>query len=89
MVVILDGAKVRSRRGLHSYLKKALSFPDYYGRNLDALYDCLTDLQEQTELVVENVPELENSLGFYAKSLFIVLRRASEENEHLLVTIKE
>lgn len=27
----------------------ALSFPDWYGRNLDALYDCLVDLSWQPE----------------------------------------
>ncbi|MGH3934972.1 MAG: barstar family protein [Pseudonocardiaceae bacterium] len=27
----------------------ALSFPDWYGRNLDALYDCLTDLSWQPD----------------------------------------
>lgn len=25
-------------------IAEALSFPDWFGRNLDALYDCLTDL---------------------------------------------
>ncbi len=37
----------------HDALKKALSFPDYYGRNLDALHDCLTDLKD-TQLVIED-----------------------------------
>lgn len=27
----------------------ALSFPDWYGRNLDALYDCLVDLSWQPD----------------------------------------
>lgn len=89
MVVILDGARVKNRRGLHKYLKRALGFPDYYGNNLDALHDCLTDLHEDVELVVQNPAALEDRLGFYAKSLNIVLRRASQENSHLCVRIED
>ena len=35
----------------HADLANALAFPDYYGRNLDALHDCLTDLTD-TQLVI-------------------------------------
>ncbi len=37
----------------HADLAKALNFPAYYGHNLDALYDCLTDLPD-TQLVIED-----------------------------------
>ena len=29
---------------IHEVLKRDLEFPDYYGGNLDALWDCLTDM---------------------------------------------
>lgn len=89
MVVILDGARVKSRRGLHKFLKKSMGFPAYYGNNLDALFDCLTDLHEDTELVVENPEALETALGPYAERLDAVLRRADSENPHLSVRIDE
>ena len=41
--IIVDGKKLKSKQALHAFFKKELNFPDYYGENLDAFWDCLTD----------------------------------------------
>jgi len=41
---IVDFSKVQYYREIHNVLKEAFDFPDYYGKNLDALWDCLTDM---------------------------------------------
>lgn len=38
--------------GLHALLARELAFPQWYGNNLDALYDCLTDLEIPTHLTL-------------------------------------
>lgn len=48
----LDGNLIK--RNGHKYLKKVFNFPNYYGNNLDALYDCLTDIGVQTEIRLKN-----------------------------------
>ena len=45
--VPLDLAGAADASGLHTALATALDFPDYYGRNLDALNDCLGDLADR------------------------------------------
>ena len=52
------------KKGVLTRLGEDLKLPDYYGRNLDALYDCLTDLQPNREaerpgfvVILENLPE--------------------------------
>ncbi|PSL56632.1 barstar (barnase inhibitor) [Saccharothrix carnea] len=40
--VVRRGA--RSKKDAIGAIAEALSFPDWFGHNLDALYDCLTDL---------------------------------------------
>ena len=42
----------RAAEDLHRALAEGLHFPAWYGGNLDALHDCLTDLNEPTELIV-------------------------------------
>ena len=55
--IILDVYEL-SERG-HEYLKELFEFPEYYGENLDALYDCLSELDD-TEVVVINMDEIDD-----------------------------
>ena len=38
---------------VHEHLARELDFPDYYGANLDALYDCLGEVFEPIRVVLE------------------------------------
>ena len=40
----VDFSEVKHFMDIHEVLKRDLDFPDYYGGNLDALWDCLTDM---------------------------------------------
>lgn len=67
--VQLSAAAWRSPMDAHADLARALDFPAYYGHNLDALHDCLTDLND-TQLVIEDCApasaRIENWSGFLA-----------------------
>lgn len=82
--IALDGAAL-NRTTLHDLLSQELTFPEWYGRNLDALYDCLTDLCEETELVLQNWDSWEDLR--YADRLLRVFRDVAEENEKLHITV--
>ena len=43
-MITLNGEKLLTREQAFPYLKDALALPDYFGNNLDALYDCLTTM---------------------------------------------
>lgn len=46
----LDGRSVLTEGQCHDAIAAALRFPDWYGRNLNALWDCLCSLEEPTRL---------------------------------------
>ena len=39
--ITLDFSEIKSYLALHQYFKEVFNLPDYYGNNLDALWDCL------------------------------------------------
>jgi hypothetical protein len=45
-VVRIDARRLTDAAGLHAALAEAFGFPATYGRNLDALVDCLTHLDD-------------------------------------------
>ena len=77
-------ARHMSRLQVHAYLMEILPLPPYYGRNLDALYDCLTEL-ENTELVICHTREAPRSFA----SVRQVLTDAAQDNPALTVEFVE
>jgi ribonuclease inhibitor len=83
--VTLSCYAIHSKEDLHRQLAQALALPAWYGKNLDALHDCLTDLSQDTTLTLTQAQTLENALGGYAKGLRQVLTDAAAENPHFTV----
>lgn len=80
----LDFSQCATRRALHEKLAEQLGFPEHYGRNLDALWDCLTEpTGEERILTLSAVPDFsrgEPGLREYFSELLQVLEEAAKEN---------
>lgn len=79
MKIILDGKRMTSKEETHAYLKEALDLPSYYGRNLDALYDCLTE-RKDLKIEVQDADRMLEALGSYGEKLLEVLGENQKEN---------
>lgn len=78
--IMIDGRDFENIEVLHDVLKDKLDFPDYYGRNLDALWDCLTGWVDlPLTLVLINFEFSKKFLGSYADDVLEVLQEAQEE----------
>ena len=78
--IIIDCRDFISRSDLHRIFSAALSFPDHYGSNLDALHDCLTEVSDSTQIVFHSWNHLEETLGRYASALQRAMTHAQKEN---------
>ncbi|PLR90592.1 barstar family protein [Bacillus halotolerans] len=80
--IVVDGKDFQNKEGLHNALKDKLDFPDYYGGNLDALWDCLTGwIELPLTLIWRNFECSKKFLGSYADDALEVLQEAQEELE--------
>lgn len=81
--VTIKAETVNSGDDFHTFIAEALNFPEYYGRNLDALHDCLTDIAEETVINIDNTIIFKANLGKYADRILRVFKDSARENEHL------
>lgn len=73
----LDGAQLQNRKEAMELLGQALALPKWWGRNLDALYDCLTDLGRPVRLEISRREAMEASA--FGRLLLQVLEDAAAE----------
>lgn len=82
-IIELDGMKMDSIRNTHHHLKESMELPEYYGENLDAMYDVLSDITENTFIFVLNSHQMEASLGDYSVRMKRVWQDLEQDNKHL------
>lgn len=79
--IIIDCSQIGNREDLHRIFRETLSFPGWYGNNLDALYDCLTNISGTIRLL--DWETAETRLGTYGQRAKKVIATAALHNETL------
>jgi ribonuclease inhibitor len=79
MVVDLDGAAMTTAALMHRQLQEHLSLPDYYGQNLDALWDCLHYVDLPLTVRWHHFAASQRQLGNYAERTLQTLQEAQTE----------
>lgn len=74
--LILNCSQIQTPQQLHQALFVALALPDWYGYNLDALFDCLTEPGKDLRLTLEHFPQSAD----WASGFIRVFADAAQEN---------
>lgn len=78
--ITLKATRLKSKTSAHKYLKEQLALPDYYGANLDALWDCLMEIDSPTTIRITGLDALGGEMGF-VDDLVELFSDAQDENE--------
>ncbi len=87
MRATINGKRVTDRDSLHALLRQKLNLPEDCGRNLDAVYDVLTEPGKDRIITVKHPELLRQRLGDYAEALLRMLTDA-QESGHVRLIIK-
>ncbi len=82
-VAVMNGIKDTSMEEIHDCLKRNLGFPDYYGKNLDALYDVLSAEDRTTLVLLFDSKRLVVQLGHRGKKLVETFQDAALTNQRI------
>lgn len=82
MKYILNGQSMAERETAYDELTRVLPLPGYFGRNLDALWDVVSCMEGEIEVI--NAA----AVSGYAEKILALLQEAAEENPRLTVTIQ-
>lgn len=93
--IFIEGLLVTSEKDLHSQLALALEFPSYYGKNLDALWDCLSDYVislkgQSVDLVIKDSDNVKKTVGsdYLEKVIACFIEARDELDAQITITLE-
>ena len=87
--LVLDLTGVASREEFHRRVRDVFGLPQYYGNNLDALHDCLTDIFENTVVIIKGANKAGDEMKAYVERFLMMCADIPEENENIVFLTAE
>lgn len=81
--ITLNGKKMTDRNSAHDYIASKLGFPEYYGKNLDALADCVSEFCLDRYIRFSHYEQARENLGEYAERIVEVFSDIAQENPRI------
>lgn len=81
--VILDGKQMKNKKLVYLYIKFQLEIGEFFGSNLDALWDVLSTYSQPLIITLINKDKLIENLGDYGESIIQVFEDVEEENRNI------
>lgn len=87
--IILDFDGIKSLWTLHEYFKEVFNLPDYYGHNMDALWDCLDcSFEFPTTIVLKNIEKIPSEMNEATEIMLELFEDLQRDNEKVTVQIE-
>jgi len=87
--IILDFNGIKSLWTLHEYFKEVFNLPDYYGHNMDALWDCLDcSFEFPTTIVLKNIEKMPSEMNEATEIMLELFEDLQRDNEKVTVQIE-
>ena len=85
MRATINAKRITDKESLHALLRQKLNLPDDCGKNLDAIYDLLTEPGKDRIIIVKHEELLKERLGDYAERLLRMLEDATRSGHVRLI----
>ena len=77
MIITIDGLSIKKKEDFYQNIKKELNAPQYFGNNLDALYDLLTEQPDILQIKFIHYNMMRQQLGIpFCQRILKVLQDA-------------
>ena len=82
----VDFTGVTDKNSVHESIKNGLELPEYYGKNLDALHDCLSEMND-CMITLKNIDSL-YCLDVIGVKILKVFEEAADTNDKIIIVIE-
>lgn len=86
--ITLDFSGIKTQDQLYDLFETAFDLPDYFGRNMDALWDCLLFWYDsETTILLKNVAALPENLSWLTEIMLTLFNDLQNEDDNIAVQV--